>query len=134
MPKKKINPFKHPQETMQKNSRLIGGYLPLPLANFMRLAAVFHGLSVQKLLYKIIANWYQGAAKDEQTMIVGLIMRGVTEWNMRETDKKRTEADINAYIREMETALCHAKMPMYYLQQIRKGIHEILIKKIGVTK
>ena len=101
------------------NSKLVGGYLPLPLANRMRLLSVYQQTTVQGILRELIESWSAETPSDEQ-VIGQLANRICAEWERRvETGEvKETKKSQKDYQQEITGMLRRRKVSDHHICMI----------------
>lgn len=125
----KRDPFKDPQQHEQEQSRLVGAYLPLPLADHLRLLSVYYGKSIQSILQELITEWMNTVNKPEKEVIDALVERAVVEWHRRimeagEISRQQQEE----YIEEIkDTLLRRRKLADHHADKVV----EKLKRKVG---
>jgi len=116
---KKENPFRNPYKIRGENSKLVGGYIPLPLADRLRLLSVYYERSAQNLLREIIEEWNKAIGKSEEEIIETLVERAVVEWQRRilesGTISRRAQED---YINELSETLARKKVASHHIDII----------------
>jgi len=115
----KRNPFKIQQVIQQEKSRLVGAYLPLPFADYLRLLSVYFGKSIQSILQELLVEWSNTIDTTEKEIMDELINRAVLEWQRRvlesgKIDRKRQED----FQQEIKTVLVHKKITKKHLDYI----------------
>jgi len=115
----KRNPFKIQQIAQQEKSRLVGAYLPLPFADYLRLLSVYFGKSLQSILQELLVEWSNTINKSEKEIMNELIERAVLEWQRRivesgKIDRKKQEQ----FLQEIQAALLHKKITKKHLEYI----------------
>ena len=107
----KRDPFKAEHFPKVPNSKLVGGYIPLPLAEHLRLLSIYHGESLQSILRKIIAEWCRDVDKSEKEIIETLVEKAVFEWQRRIVQTgKISKIEQEKYLREIQTILKRRKV------------------------
>lgn len=107
------NPFVEEKE--EKEEKMIGGYVPIDMANYLRLSSIHQERSLQNLLIEILSSWRVTQGKLPDTMIEHLAQKAFAEWEKWEWAGKRTQTE---YLKEIETHLSNLKMPEDYTTQI----------------
>ncbi len=112
------NPFKNPQQH-EEQSRLVGAYLPLPLAEQLRLLSLYYDKSLQNILQEIIMEWYNTVNKSEKEIIETLVERAIVEWQRRvmesgEISRQKQEE----YIEETKDTLRRRKISERHINTI----------------
>ncbi len=113
------NPFKNPQMIQQEQGKLVGAYLPLPLADRLRLLSVYFGKSLQAILQEIIGQWITSVDKSEKEIIDALVERAVMEWQRRviesgEMDRQKQDN----YLKEIRAALQRRKVAERHIDSV----------------
>ncbi len=65
--------------------KLVGGHIPLPLAQYLQLLALYHEKSIQKTLKTIIQEWCSDK-ESEDVIIETLADRAYIEWKRRQSE------------------------------------------------
>jgi len=126
----KENPFAITNQGPQYLSgKLIGGYLPHSMYNYMRLLAVYSNGSVQSVLKEMIETW-MNEKEPEESIIETLADRAYLEWVRRGLEHNQDPAVWWEYREEIEKGLKHRKV---YDDTILQIINE-LRSRIGKNK
>ena len=72
------NPFVEEKE--EKEEKMIGGYVPIDMANYLRLSSIHQERSLQNLLIEILSSWRVTQGKLPDTMIEHLAQKAFAEW------------------------------------------------------
>ncbi len=126
----KRNPFTDPHHApvKQERSKLVGAYLPLPLANRLRLLSVYYEKSLQRILQEIIVEWDNAVNKSEKEIVGALIERAAVEWQRRVMESGQISRQAQEeYVQEVLSALKRRKISKYHMDVIM----EKLIRKVG---
>ena len=109
---KKRNPFGKRLNPPQKPSKLVGGFLPLQLADYVCLLAVYHGQSVQSEIHDAVVGRVALVGKSEGQIIEALVEEAACEWRER-VAQGRSKADVDTrarYMQEIEASLRRRKV------------------------
>ena len=116
---KKRDPFKIEQLPKVKNSKLVGGYIPLPLADHLRLISVYYNKSLQNIFQEIIEEWCRKINKSEKDIIEILTEKAVVEWQRRVMESgKISRIEQEKYIREIYSILKRRKVAERHINVI----------------
>lgn len=119
----KRNPFKGYQpQSAQEHSKMVGGYLPNPLANHLRLLSVYHGRSFQSILQQIILEWCK-TQETEEEIIDALAAQAFYEWQRRASEYKGKTTNAKAkeaekYEEELKGILERRKVAEHHIQAV----------------
>lgn len=121
----KKDPFKTERDSdSYLSGKLVGGYVPLPVSQRLRLLAVYNETSIQKTLQQIIIEWTT-EKEPENSMIETLADRAYMEWKRRLNEYKIV-ADTNsrrkAYITEIKERLRRRKLSHEYIEMIAEKL------------
>lgn len=115
---KKRDPFKTEQLPMIKNSKLVGGYVPLPLADHLRLISVYKSKSLQNMFQEIIEKHCR-ESKSEKEIIEILVEKAVMEWQRRIMESgKISKIEQEKYMREIYSILKRRKVAERHINVI----------------
>lgn len=116
---KKRDPFKIEQLPKVKNSKLVGGYIPLPLADHLRLISMYYNKSLQNIFQEIIEEWCRKTNKSEKYIIEILTEKAVMEWQRRVMESgKISRIEQEKYIREIYSILKRRKVAERHINVI----------------
>jgi len=116
---KKRDPFKIEQLPKVKNSKLVGGYIPLPLADHLRLISMYYNKSLQNIFQEIIEEWCRKINKSEKYIIEILTEKAVMEWQRRVMESgKISRIEQEKYIREIYSILKRRKVAERHINVI----------------
>ncbi len=116
---KKRDPFKIEQLPKVKNSKLVGGYIPLPLADHLRLISMYYNKSLQNIFQEIIEGWCRKINKSEKYIIEILTEKAVMEWQRRVMESgKISRIEQEKYIREIYSILKRRKVAERHINVI----------------
>lgn len=108
---KKRDPFKNQQLPKIKNSKMVGGYISLPLADHLRLISVYYGKSLQNIFQEIIEEWCRKINKSEKEITEVLTERAIAEWQRRIMESgKISRIEQEKYMREIYSILKRRKV------------------------
>jgi hypothetical protein len=117
------NPFRSQQSMMQEKSKLVGAYLPLPFADYLRLLSVYFEKSLQGILQEIIVQWGNTVGKSEKEIMDILIERAVLEWQRRIIEKGDIgKKEQEQYLQEIQNALECKKIAKKHLDYMVKKL------------
>lgn len=97
---------------------MVGGYLPAPLADHLRLLSVYHGRSFQSILHQITSEWCESIGKTEDEILNELSKRAILEWERRKKEGKASERQHEAYLREVRNLLRRKKVSEHHIEQL----------------
>lgn len=118
----KRNPFPHPQST-QEQSKLVGAYLPLPLANRLRLLSVYYDKSLQNILQQLIDEWSNSVNMSDKEILKALIERAVIEWQRRVMESGQiSRQEQEQYLQETKSALKRRKIANHHINIIMDAL------------
>ncbi len=128
----KRNPFNRNLQSQQRGPRkLVGAYIPLPLANRLRLLSVYYGKSLQGILEELISEWDKATDKSEKEIIDALVERAVMEWQRRMMESGTlSRQEQEDYIRELQSVLQRRKVSKYHVDIIL----DKLKRKVGAIE
>ena len=113
------NPFVEKHEGKNDKSRLIGGNVPIDVADYFRLVAVHQGKSIQSLLLEILLYWQIAEGENENLMTDTLADKAHIEWLKYDNVKGRGLMSVQRkYINEMNSALTNLKLSKKYINNI----------------
>jgi hypothetical protein len=124
---KKLDPFQTNRDSASYlRGKLVGGHIPLPLANYLNVLALYYEKSIQGTLQSIIQEWCYEKEPIE-TIAEVLADRAYLEWKRRLTEYK-IDADTaprrEAYLQEIRDRLRKHK--------VTDEIHvEAVVKRLG---
>lgn len=116
------NPFVEKKE--DKNDKLIGGYVPLHIANYLRLFSIYQGKSLQSVLLDIITSWNTAEGLSPEYIMESLAQKAYTMWEKWEDKEKKDKTE---YLKQIETTLSNLKLSDDYIEQVL----ELLAKKLS---
>lgn len=112
------DPFEIEKDDHYKQGKLVGGYVPRRLAEYLSLLALYKNATTQSILREIIEFWSQNQ-EPRDAIIQTLADRAYQEWARR----KREDPSINynSYKAELRDRLQKRKIP-------EKTIYEIFVE------
>lgn len=113
--KMRENLFAKKRKARTIDSRLVGGYLPLPVAERLRLIALYKGSSIQNILQNIIEDWSNKFESDD------VIINEVAKLAKEEWKRRRIESipgDYSLYLEEVVSLLKKRKISEKYIDEI----------------
>lgn len=105
------------------DSQLVGGYLPLPLVERLRLISLYKGRSIQNILQNIIEDWIIKFEPDE--IIDEVVKLAIEEWDCRIASHKPAPGDYSSYLEEVALLLKKRKISEKYIDEIMERIERI---------
>lgn len=123
----KRNPFKNNRLSEDcKNRRMVGGYFPTHLADYIRIISLYHRTSVQQTLQQIATEWRENSGVSEDKIAAELAERAQDEWYRRGNSKRSSKKEREIYMREIRIILTRKKIAEQYtemvIDKLRAGI------------
>ena len=120
---KKYDPFKTSKDSSSWIAgKFIGGNIPLHVAEYLHLLALYSEKSIQGTLQSIIEEWCS-EREPISTIIETLADRAHIEWNRRKKERELTKKHEAEYLEEIAQRLRKHKIKEEYVIKIVDALH-----------
>ncbi len=127
------DPFAIERDGHYKSGKMVGGYVPRHLAEYVHLLALYHNRTAQTVLRQIIEHWLEDQ-EPVGSILTALADRAYTEWlrRCREFAKdpdwkglRDRSKHFTSYKKEVRTRLQKRKIADEYIERVLQELHRL---------